>query len=47
MNEEVSRMTFDEDIRKTLGARMTICEFRQVNVAERIAALLPRGATEN
>jgi restriction system protein len=47
MNEEVSRMTFDEDIRKTLRAQMTICEFRQVNVAERVAALLPRSSAES
>jgi restriction system protein len=43
INEEVSRMSLAEDVRKTLGARMTICEFRQENVAERISALLPFG----
>lgn len=43
INEEVSRMTLAEDIRKTLQTQMTICEFRQEKVAERISALLPSG----
>ena len=36
-------MTLAEDIRKTLQTQMTICEFRQEKVAERISALLPSG----
>ena len=43
INEEVPRMSFAEDIRKTFGTQLTICRFRQLSIAERVSAVLSSG----